>query len=269
MADVPNQRSKIQEAAVDPSAPVSQFLFTKMSGNINEIIEGFKKVSFLTAGVHNWTCPEGLQRVLVRMCGGGGGGSTGFDNTGGQGTNGGGGGQGCNDEWRILDVTPSTVYTLTVGAGGAAGSATIATNQYGAGGNGGDTIFDSLWTVRGGAGGAHAGTVSDVAGYLLNTPAKYTAGGQGVHTNPLANSTPPFAGFSGQSNATYQGGVYASGGGGGGAGAGGNGGAGGTAGVPGGAGAGYGAGGGGGSPTLDAGYLGGAGASGFIEIYYV
>lgn len=269
MSDIISQRNIIQNEEVNFRAPVMNGAWNRIGASVNELLAGYKLVSYYTAGAHSFVCPKGLERVLVRMCAGGGGGSTGFHNTGGQGANGGGGGQGCTAQWRILPVTPLASYSLTVGAGGAAGSCPLAINQYGAGGVGGDTIFDTLWTVKGGQGGAHAGTSLNVAGYLFSTPSTYTSGGQGGHTDPFLNSTPAFTGFQGQANPNYQGGAY-TGGGGGGAGEGGNGGSGGSVGVSGQAGQGYGAGGGGGySLYTDAGYLGGAGHHGFIEIYYI
>jgi hypothetical protein len=113
---------------------------------------------FVSSG--NWTCPAGVQKVLVVVVGGGGGGKAG-GSTGNTGQDGGVGGFGVG----VLTVTPGTVYTVTVGSGGVGGSF-----SGGNGTAGGSSVFDTI-TATGGAGGtvfntsnrAAAGSCASVA----------------------------------------------------------------------------------------------------------
>lgn len=65
---------------------------------------------------HSWTVPSGVTKILVTMCGAGGGGA------GGNNDGGGGGGGGSSILEHVLEVTPTSSYTVTVGAGGAGGA---------------------------------------------------------------------------------------------------------------------------------------------------
>lgn len=81
-----------------------------------------------------WTCPDGVTEVRVQCWGGGGGGGS---NYGGQG--------GCYAE-SCISVTPSTGYSITIGAAGSSG-----------GGAGGDTSFGSSTVLaKGGLGNGSA-----------------------------------------------------------------------------------------------------------------
>lgn len=97
------------------------------------------------AASSTWTCPAYVNRVKVRVWGGGGGGVSNSSN--------GGGGGGYAEG--IVTVVPGTVYTVTVGAAGAAN------------GNGGASGFHSLVTagggVSGGAGGVGGGASLSVS----------------------------------------------------------------------------------------------------------
>lgn len=117
----------------------------------------------MTAGVNltiverttsgNWTCPAGVTEVLVLDAAGGGGGGAGAGTT----LYGGGGGEGARVQDVLLTVVPATVYSIGIGAGGAAGA--YYAGAYDAsqlGGDGGDTTFGALLTVPGGKGGGDA-----------------------------------------------------------------------------------------------------------------
>ena len=81
-----------------------------------------------------WTAPTGVTKVWLLVVGGGGGGG---------GAYGGGGGMGGAQTQQQFTVSPSTGYTVTVGAGGSSG------------GNGGTSSFSTV-TGLGGIGGYYA-----------------------------------------------------------------------------------------------------------------
>jgi hypothetical protein len=93
----------------------------------------------------NWTCPAGVQKVLVSVIGGGGGGQANYPlgASGFAGKNGGCGGYGVG----VLTVTPGTVYTVTVGSGGAGGS-----GNAGLGTDGGTSTFETISATGGNLG---------------------------------------------------------------------------------------------------------------------
>src|SRR6185437_15456965 len=108
---------------------------------------------FTTAGSFTWHAPAGVTSVTAQCWGAGGGGaeaSTGTTGSGG----GGGGGEFAQD---TVGVTPTSGYTVTVGAAGAAGSGSEGTGNGANGGNGGNSSFvgDASATVlaHGGSGG--------------------------------------------------------------------------------------------------------------------
>lgn len=282
MADIPGNLSKIQVEATDFNSPVSEALAVQIGENINGLIDLFSNNKFVynTPGSYNWTCPDGVFRVLLFGCGGGGGGGSGRGTSAETGA-GGGGGAGCSPFVWMAQTTPGQVYALTVGAGGAGGVRTGSAGVNGAGGgNTVITIDGIVITFPGGAPGigGPAGPINvggaggSGAADLSNGPypvSFHNDGGAGGGFNLVA-----FAGVRGNRHAQSIGGAggsATSSGGGGGGGAGfGNGGAGGffsSAGIPGG----FGAGGGGGSGSIQSfanGGNGGAGGGGILIITY-
>lgn len=128
--------------------------------------------SFTATGT--WTCPDGVYEIEVEGWGGGGGGGGGADgdnDTNNSSTGGGGGGGACPSK-RTLTVVPGTVYDVTVGDGGAAGSATDP------GGDGEDSSFDTLAAFPGAMGGG------SVAGLPLPTAALCLGGMPVRQVNP-------------------------------------------------------------------------------------
>jgi hypothetical protein len=84
-------------------------------------------------GTFNWTCPTGVTKVMVSVIGGGGGGRTST----------------CNEVGGVggiavgtYTVTPGTVYSVTVGAGGTGGSGSAT--------SGGSSSFSSFCSATGG-----------------------------------------------------------------------------------------------------------------------
>jgi len=219
--------------------------------------------SFTTAGSTTWTCPTGVTTATVECWGGGGSGGAGINGGGTTSSSNAGGGGGGAYVIKAVSVTPGTVYTVVVGAGGAAGTSSNP---------GGDSSFaTSLAVAKGGS-----------AGVSVSGPSSGGAGGAGGSASASTGDTK----FSGGNGATATSGTGPGGGGGSSAGTGANGnnGSGGTAGTAptgggaGGAGAtssanGVGAstpgGGGGGAKTSSSSQRnGGAGGRGKVDITY-
>jgi hypothetical protein len=188
-----------------------------------------------------WVCPAGIRFIQIIASGGGNGGS-GSNISGGVA----GGAAGTQINSNNLPVTPGTSYTVTIGAGGTAGSS-------GAGGTGGNTTFvgGGLTITANGGGGAAGGAGSYSSAGSNGTASTYFAGGTGG----------PGSGFGGGGGGGGGGGTYGVGG------NGGDGTAGGGAGQSGfSAAANSGAGGGGGSGNGV--HTGGVGGSGYLYIIY-
>ena len=131
-----------------------------------------------------WTAPEGVYQVYIVACGGsgggGGGGTTSYINqyiydygevTRYAGT----GGSGSVSEVisALIDVSPQTAYSITIGAAGTAGKAGAA------GGAGGATKFGNILTINGGYGGYNGTSATLGNGY----DAKNGSGGSGGQTS--------------------------------------------------------------------------------------
>jgi len=152
-------KSNAVELAADnvlPSQSGNSGKYLSTDGTIaswEPIVSGINAAEvFVSSG--NWTCPAGIQKVLVMVIGGGGGGEArinlgGFPPTFGNGSTGRAGGYGAG----VLAVTAGTVYTVTIGAGGA--GATGDSGQNGAGG--GTSTFGTI-SATGGAGGGTGGS---------------------------------------------------------------------------------------------------------------
>ena len=110
---------------------------------------GFVSQSLLTSGT-TYTTGATTNRLLIQAWGGGGG-SGGVQS----GTVGGGGGGGGAYMTKYVTVTPSTTYTIAIGAAGNAGINGGA--QGGAGGNTSITVGATTYTAGGGGGGNNAG----------------------------------------------------------------------------------------------------------------
>ena len=109
-------------------------------------------IPYLTAGTYTWQCPLDVTSVSFYGLGGGGAGGS---QAAVSGKSGGGGGGGYANG--TITVTPGTLYTLVVGAGG------ISTGSIaGTGGAGGSTTFGATLAVAGGGGGG----VNGIAGAL-------------------------------------------------------------------------------------------------------
>jgi len=199
------------------------------------LITNTSTTSFTTASTCN--------TIYFELLGGGGGGGGSSSDT--RGLGGGGGGGGAYLTQYAISVTPSTTYTISVGAGGTSGSTGSGTG--GSGGNTSITIGSTTYTAGGGSGG-----VGGVSGG--------TGGAGGTTTN---GSSLSFAGVAGSTSTAYGarggnpvylylpfGGAALSG-----------------YNTAGSAATAFGCGGGGASPGAPSGYIGGAGSQGFIRIW--
>ena len=101
---------------------------------------------FTASGTSSWTCPVGVNRVLVLVVGGGGG-SLPRRAYGGNPRGGIGGHAAC-----IFDVTPSSSYSYTVGQGGTASQAVNPPDVYANAGTGGTSSFNGVLSATGGSG---------------------------------------------------------------------------------------------------------------------
>lgn len=141
---------------------------------------------FTASGTSSWTCPTGVNRVLVLVIGGGGG-SMPQRAYGGNVRGGVGGHAAC-----IFDVTPSSSYSYTVGQGGTASQATSGSVTAGTGGT---SSFNSVLSATGGSG------VSSISNTL------YQGGDAGLGTNSSNSTNVNFAylpwGSSTGSNSNY------------------------------------------------------------------
>lgn len=103
-------------------------------------------VRFTSSG--EWICPAGVTEVQYLVVAGGGGGGTN--------RRGGGGGAGGFRTGTGFAVTPGTAYTITVGSGGGGSNQSI-----GSGSRGSNSIFSSITSAGGGAGGCGSGSATD------------------------------------------------------------------------------------------------------------
>jgi hypothetical protein len=136
-------------------------VMTATGGNSTATDGDYKAASFTADGTFTPSA-DGFVEYLV-IAGGGGGGS-----------NYGGGGGAGGYRTGYLQVTASTAYSITVGAGGAGGAGS---SNSGADGN--NSIFSTI-TSDGGGGGGAAGTAGRAGG---------SGGGAGTGVNPWAGGT--------------------------------------------------------------------------------
>ncbi|GEM_PF-5709062 len=118
----------------------------------------------------NWTCPTGVNTIQIECWGAGGGGGGATTSAG---RAGGGGAGGAYVKNTSVSVTPGTTYSISIGAGGIAGTSSSTTCNGSVGGNTTATIGSVSITAVGGAGGT--GGASATAG--IGTGAQGTSTG--------------------------------------------------------------------------------------------
>lgn len=110
-------------------------------------IPEYKKVTYNTPGSYTFTVPEGVTKLRVEVAGAGGsGGTNGYSSSGDGWQHGGKGGNGAKVN-STLNVTPSSVISVIVGAGGRA------PGGYNRNGNAGGASSVGSISAGGGAGG--------------------------------------------------------------------------------------------------------------------
>jgi len=125
--------------------------------------------SFTTAGSTNWTCPANVFSATVECWGGGGSGGAGINGGGTTTGSGAGGGGGGAYVLKTISVTPGNSYSIVVGAGGAAGTASnpgsdstfATTTAVAKGGAAGVSVNGASLAGAGGAGGSAAASIGD------------------------------------------------------------------------------------------------------------
>lgn len=163
------------------------------SSAVGQIIASFNLIPFLTPGVTTFTVPANVYKLKVTCVGGGGGGGgstieNGFETGGLFGAAGG-------TTVQIVSVTPGSVYTVTVGDGGAGGL------YNGNGAAGGTTSFVGTninLIANGGAGGtpARSGTTFVIGGTSSGGFINY----KGSDSTPYSSGTAALIGLSVSAN---------------------------------------------------------------------
>ena len=119
-----------------------RIFFTSSTVTVTDVADVVGQANFLSPGTFNWTCPGGVTSVCVLAIGGGGGG-IGYSCCYYGMMGGAGGGLGWKNGY---SVTPNSVYTVVVGAGGINGGYSQGSQS------GGDSYFVSTSVVKGGYG---------------------------------------------------------------------------------------------------------------------
>ncbi len=203
---------------------------------------GAQQDTFSTAGSTTWTAPTGVTSVRVQVWGAGGSGSSASGDLG--------AGGGAYSERVSVTVVPGTVYSIVVGAGGAAGGVT-----------GGDSYFStSVVLAKGGdKGGVGFGLGGNMAGGVGEIKYSGGNGGTGMGGGGGGGGSSAGSSGSGSDGVMTAGGAAPTGGG--------NGGNGGSN-IDGNGSAGSAPGGGGGSGGSGAGTTGGLGGDGKVVLSY-
>lgn len=169
-----------------------------------------KRTVFTAGGTY--TTSSSTTSLLVEVIGSGGGGGGGGGGNAGGGGGGGGGGSSAAHVIKVIPVSISTGYTITIAAAANAGSSGTADNNGTSGGNGTSSSFDTLAIALGGngGGGGQGATAGGAAGALGDgsSPSMAAGGIGGTPTNSGAKGgdANSYAGIAGGSSAGNGGG---------------------------------------------------------------
>ena len=122
------------------------FMFLTLCFSVNVTAQTVVTLSTETS----WTCPAGVNTIQIECWGAGGGGGGATTSAG---RTGGGGAGGAYIKNTSVSVIPGTTYTISIGAGGTAGTSSSTTCNGSVGGNTTATIGSVTLTAVGGAGG--------------------------------------------------------------------------------------------------------------------
>lgn len=154
---------------------------------------------FLTSGT-SYTTPAGCNAIYLEMLGGGGGG--GGVQAAGQNRAGCGGGAAFGNVY--ITVTPSTTYTISIGAAGSAGAS--GGGSGGAGGNTSITVGATTYTAGGGGGGTGNSGTSGAGGTASNLPFSFAGkAGDGPGSGNYSGGFPYYIYLPGQGTANGSG----------------------------------------------------------------
>jgi hypothetical protein len=79
MADIASSESKLQVEETDFNSAVSESLMQKLGGNINKLIDNLAIHFELKTSSGTWTCPDGVDSIILFGVGGGAGGGGGCE----------------------------------------------------------------------------------------------------------------------------------------------------------------------------------------------
>lgn len=196
MAVIPGNISKMLDDEVNTNKPHSEQLMTKISENINALIDSDLEIyDLITTG--NWLSPENASTAILIGCGGGSGGNRGGVAFGGH------GGGGSPFTMNIVSIVQNTNYFVTIGAGG---SGNVPGNP-GIGNPGAATTFAGLATFPGALSAPAAIVVEFLA---MIKPIGCTTGGNPSQLATFYPTYPSYDNGDGQPQRSYIGGSQGS-----------------------------------------------------------
>ncbi len=164
------------EAGIDTSASTNEGYNSSGKYYSGAVVGSYSVSAFTSTGASTWTCPANTTEAEVLIVAGGGGGANGYY--------GGAGGAGGVVHDEDYTVVPTTVYDLSVGAGGSGGNPTAGTNSvWNVNAEGSGITMTALGGGRGGGGGgsSHGGDGGSGGGDDNDAS---SPGGSGTQTSP-------------------------------------------------------------------------------------
>ena len=164
------------EAGIDTSASTNEGYNSSGKYYSGAVVGSYSVSAFTSTGASTWTCPANTTEAEVLIVAGGGGGANGYY--------GGAGGAGGVVHDEDYTVVPTTVYDLSVGAGGSGGNPTAGTNSvWNVNAEGSGITMTALGGGRGGGGGGSSHGGDGGSGGGADNDAS-SPGGSGTQTSP-------------------------------------------------------------------------------------